>query len=135
MTLITLSAPAPVAAAEVASDQEQAKQQALVLPKLQQAATAAARHKNTGIEVKSAAHQITVTVANSKLNEAATTERNAEATALATAIEKAIAGRREFAEVLIIHVDYVKKVGSSSTVIQSLDFNKTAGGAFQLHLT
>jgi hypothetical protein len=135
MTLITLSAPALVAAAEVASDTEQAKRQALVLPKLQQAASAAARYKNTSIEVKSAPHQITVTVANSKLNDAATTERKVEASALASAIEKSIAGRPEFAEVQIIHVDYVKKVGNSSTMIQSLDFNKTANGAFQVHLT
>ena len=72
---------------------------------------------------------------NSKLNDGATAERTAEASTIASACAKAIAGRSEFATIVIIHVDYVKRLGNTSTVIQGIDFNKAPDGAFRLHLT
>jgi len=135
VTLVTLSTPVLVWGGDIASDTERAKQQTIVIPTLQKTAAAAAGYKNTSIEVKSTAHQITITVVNSKLNSGARTDRNTEASTIASAIATAIAGRSEFAEVMIIHVDYVKRLGNASTIIQGIDFNKAPDGAFRLHLT
>ena len=41
----------------------------------------------------------------------------------------------EFAAVVIIHVDYVKRLGSSSTVVEGFDFSKAPDGSFRLHLS
>ena len=41
----------------------------------------------------------------------------------------------EFAAVVIIHVDYVRRAGNSSTVIEGIDFNRAPDGSFKLHLT
>jgi spermidine/putrescine-binding protein len=135
VALFTMSAPALVGGADAASDAERAKQQTLLLPDLQKAAAAAARFKNETIEIKSTSHQIAIAVVNSKLNDGVRTDRSAEASNIVSAIAKAIAGKPEFADVVIIHVDYVKRMGNASTVIQGIDFNKAPDGAFQLHLT
>jgi hypothetical protein len=93
------------------------KRQAAVHRTLQEAAAAAAGDKKSGIEVKSTAHQITITVVNSKLNDGVTAERTAEASTIASACAKAIAGSSEFATIVIIHVDYVKRLGNKSTAM------------------
>jgi hypothetical protein len=132
---VTVGTPLLVWGADIASDTELVKRQAAVHPTLQEAAAAAAGHKKSSIEVKSTAHQITIAVVNSKLNDGATTERAAEASTIASACAKAIAGRSEFAAIVIIHVDYVKRLGNNSTVIQGIDFNKAPDGGFRLHLS
>jgi ABC-type Na+ efflux pump permease subunit len=135
ITLVTVSTPFLVWGADSASDAEQAKRQATVFPTLQEAAASAAGYQTTSIEVKSTAHQVTIAVVNSKLNDGSATERTAEASTIASACAKAIAGKSDFAAVVIIHVDYVKRVESNSTVIQGIDFNKAPDGSFKLHLT
>ena len=135
VALVTLSTSALVWAADTASDAERAKRQAAVFPTLQEAAAAATGYKKTSIKVKSTAHQVTIAVVNSKLNDGSTTERTAEASTIASACAKSIAGKSEFAGVVIIHVDYVKRQGSSSTVVEGIDFNKAPDGSFKLHLT
>ena len=102
---------------------------------MQEAVAAAAGYKKTGIEVKSTAHQVTIAVVNSKLNDGSTTERAAEASAIAFACAKTIAGKSEFARVVIIHVDYVNRVGNDSTLVEGIDFNKAPDGSFKLHLS
>jgi hypothetical protein len=104
-------------------------------PALQEAAAAAAGYKKTDIEVKSTAHQVTIIVVNSKLNNGVTAERTTEALKIASAGAKFIAGKPEFAAVVIIHVDYVKRAGNDSAVIEGIDFNKAPDGSFKLHLT
>ncbi len=104
-------------------------------PTLQDAAAAAAGYKKTDIEVKSTAHQVTITVVNSKLNNGVTSERTTEASKIASAGAKFIGGKPEFAAVVIIHVDYVKREGNDSAVIEGIDFNKAPDGSFKLHLT
>ena len=135
ITLITMSTPLLVWGADSASDAEQTKRQAAAFPTLQEAAASAAGYKKTSIEVKSTAHQITIAVVNSKLNDGSTTERTAEASTIASACAKTIAGKSEFAAVVIIHVDYVKRLGNGSTVVEGIDFNKAPDGSFKLHLT
>jgi hypothetical protein len=134
-TLTMLSTPLLAWGGDAAADAVQAKQQASAIPDLQQAAAAAAGSQNPSIEVKSAAHQITITVVNSKLNDGAKTDRHAEASKIADAVAKTIVGKPEFAQVMMIHVDYVKRVGHRTSVIQSVDFSKAADGAFQFHQT
>ena len=135
VALVTVSTPVLVWGADTASDAERAKRQAAVSPTLQEAAAAATGYKKTSIEVKSTAHQVTIAVVNSKLNDGSTTERTAEASTIASACAKAIAGKSEFAAVVIIHVDYVKRLGNNSTVVEGIDFNKAPDGSFKLHLT
>ncbi len=135
VALVTVSTPVLVLCADVASDTEQAKRQAAVFSTLQEAAAAATGYKKTSIEVKSTAHQVTIAVVNSKLNDGSTTERTAEASTIASACAKSIAGKSEFAGVVIIHVDYVKRLGSNSTVVEGIDFNKAPDGSFRLRLT
>ena len=135
IALVTASTPVLVWSADSASDAERAKRQAAVSPTLHEAVAAATGYKKTSIEVKSTAHQVTIAVVNSKLIDGSTTERTAEASKIASACAKTIAGKSEFATVVIIHVDYVKRLGSSSTVVEGIDFNKAPDGSFKLHLT
>ena len=135
ITLLTVSTPALVWGADSVSDAEQAKRQVAVVPALQEAAASATGHQKVSIEVKPTAHQITIVVVNGKLNDGSTTERTAEASKIATACVNVITGKPDFAAVVIIHVDYVKRVGNRSTVVQGVDFNKTPDGSFKLHLT
>lgn len=135
ITLVTVSTPFLVWGADIASDAEQTKRQAALLPAVREATASAAGYKKTSIEVKSTAHQFTIAVVNSKLNDGSRTERTAEASTIASACANAIAGKSEFAAVVIIHVDYVKRQGNNSTVIQGIDFNKAPDGSFKLHLT
>jgi len=135
ITLVTVSLPTLVWGADSMSDAEQAKRQAAVVPALQEAAASATGYQRASIEVKSTAYQITIAIVNGKLNDGSTTERTAEASKIATACAKVITGRPDFAAVLIIHVDYVKRVGNKSTVVAGVDFNKAPDGSFTLHLT
>ena len=135
IALVAASAPALVWSADSASDAEQAKRQVPIFPAVQEAVAAAAGYKKTGIEAKSTAHQVTIAVVNSKLNDGSTTERAAEASAIAFACAKTIAGKSEFARVVIIHVDYVNRVGNDSTLVEGIDFNKAPDGSFKLHLS
>jgi hypothetical protein len=134
-TLALLSAQLPAAAADAATDAEQVKQQAMFIPDLQRSAASAAGYQVQSIEVMPAAHQITISVIDSKLNDGAKTDRHAEAAKIADAAARAIAGKPEFAQVMVIHVDYVKRSGSKSSMVQSIDFNKAADGTFQFHQT
>ncbi len=127
--------PASAWCADIAGDTAQVRQQAVAIPSLQQAAANAAGYKPADIEVKPMAHQITITVINSKLNSGVAGDRKAEASKIVPAIEKAIAGKPEFGQILMIHVDYVTRQGNRSKIIQGFDFNKTPAGAFVLHQT
>ena len=135
ITLVTVSSSSLVWSADSTSDAEQAKRQVAVVPALQEAAASATGHQKASIEVKSTAHQITIVVVNGKLNDGSTTERTAEASKIATACANVIAGKPDFAAVVIIHVDYVKRLGNKSTVVEGVDFNKAPDGSFKLHLT
>jgi hypothetical protein len=135
IALVTASTPVLVWSADSASDTAQAKRQAPVYPALQEAVAAAAGYKKTSIEVKSTAHQVTIAVVNSKLNDGSTAQRTTEASTIASACAKTIAGKSGFAGVVIIHVDYVKRVGNDSTVVEGIDFNRAPDGSFRLHLT
>jgi hypothetical protein len=133
LMLAVASHPMSVWGADVASDSEQVKRQAVLIPNLQQAAAGAGGYDSASIKVKSTAHQVTIEVINSKLNSASSADRNAEASAIASAIGKAIDGKPEFAAVVTVHIDYVTGSGSTAKLVQGLVFNKSSGGTFKPH--
>ncbi len=126
---------APAGAADMPSDAAQVATQGAAIPAIQEAVAAAAGYKATDIEVHSTAHQITLTVVNSPLNEAASAARSSEALKMIQALEKSIVGQPEFAQVMMVHVDYVSRHGAESKTVQGFDFNKAPSGSFVLHTT
>ena len=133
LTLAVVSHPMPVWGADAASDSEQVKRQAVLIPNLQQAAAGAGGYDSSSIKVKSTAHQVTIEVINSKLNTASAADRNAEASAIASAIGKAIGGKSEFSAVVTIHIDYVTGLGNAAKIVQGFVFNKNPDGTFKSH--
>jgi len=122
-------------AAGAAADVAQVATQAASIPVLQQSAATAAGYKATDLEIKSTAHQITITVVNSKLNAGLPAGRSNEASKITQALVKSIAGKVEFGQVTMIHLDYVSRQGTKSKIIQGFDFNKSPAGSFVLHTT
>ena len=121
----------PAWSADLATDKAQVKQQAGQLPALAKAAAQAAGVKS--VTVRSAAHQLTVTVTDSPL--AAQIDRQDQASKIAAAIETRIEKNPAFTQIRVIHVDYVKRTGQGSSPVQGFDFFQTAAGAFVLHKT
>ena len=79
LAAIALVSSVPALAAGVAADVAQVATQAAPIPALKQSAANAAGYKATDLEVKSTAHQITITVANSKLSASLPAGRTNEA--------------------------------------------------------
>jgi len=133
LMLAVVSLSRDASGADVASDSEQIKRQAAMIPSLQQAAASAGKYDSSSINVKSTAHLVTIEVINSKLNNASAADRNAEASAIASAIGKAIGGKAEFSAVATIHVDYVTGQGNTAKIVQGFVFNKNPDGTFKPH--
>jgi hypothetical protein len=135
IAIIAIVSSVPTFAADVAADAAQVARQAASIPALQQSAATAAGYKAADLEVRSTAHQITITVVNSKLNVGLPVGRSSEASKIMQALEKSIAGRAEFGQVMMIHLDYVSRQGTDSKIIQGFDFNKSPSGSFVPHTT
>ena len=131
--LALLNSPTNAWGADAVSDSAQVKRQAALIPGLQQAAAGVGGYDQSSIKVKPTAHQVTIDVINSKLNIASSADRIAEASAIASAIGKAMDGKSEFAAVMTIHVDYVTGSGSTPKIVQGLVFNKSSDGTFKPH--
>ena len=132
---LALMGSVPALAADVAADAAQVATQTTVIPALQQSAASAAGYKVTDLEVRSTAHKITITVINSKLNTGQPAGRSNEASKIIHALETSIAGRAEFEQVMMMHVDYVSRRGTKSKIVQGFDFNKAPSGSFVPHTT
>jgi hypothetical protein len=135
LTFAALSSIGTAWCADVVSDTEQVKQQPLAIPSAQQAVASATGYETKNIEIKSTAHQVTITVVNSKLNSGAAKDREAEAATMVSSFAQAIGDKAEFTQVTVIHVDYVKRPGKSKKAIQRLDFYKSPAGVFVAHKT
>ena len=133
--LCLLGASPLLVAADTASDAERVKQQTPLIPDLKKAAVTASGYDSSGIGVSSTAHRIVITVADSKLLQGTSGEREQEASKIASAVAATIAGKPQFDQVMIIRVDYVKRQGSNSKVISSIDFAKDPTGAFRHHVS
>jgi hypothetical protein len=135
ITLCLLWASPLLIAADTASDTERLKQQAPVIPDLKKAAVIATGYESSGIDVSSTAHRIVITVTDSKLLQATSMEREREASKIASAIAKTIAGKTPFDQVMLIRVDYVTRQGGQSKVVNSIDFAKDPKGVFRHHVS
>jgi hypothetical protein len=121
--------------ADTVPDVEVIKRQSLVIPGLQRAASTAAGYTGKEVEVLSTAHQVSIVVSNSKLNDDSAANREAEASKMVSAVENQMARLPEFAQVAVVHVDYLKRSGSNSRPVQAFDFYKSPAGAFVIHRT
>lgn len=121
--------------ADASVDEALVQRQALSIPALHDAAFAAATSHPAAVELKSAAHQITIVMVNSKLNSGDPAARGDEAGKIVYAVEKKIAAKKEFAQVMSIHVDFVRREADHSDIVQGFDFMKSPGGSFTPHKT
>ena len=61
--------------------------------------------------------------------------RNNEATAIASLVSKTIADKSEFKNIITIRVQYLSRAGTSTKLIDAVEFRKDANGVFQAHMT
>ncbi len=125
----------PAFAAGAAADVAQVATQAASIPAVQQSTATAAGYEAADLEIKSTAHQITINVVNSKLNVGQADDRRNEASKIIQALEKSIAGKVEFGQVMMMHLNYMSRQGTKSKIIQRFDFNKSPSGSFVPHTT
>ena len=95
------------------------------------------RYDEANLDVVIKDNQFVVTIINSKLNEAPSTERNSEASIIVSAITKAIYSRPEFGSIIGIHVDYVTRAPGANHfhTNDGIDFRKDPAGNFVHHIT
>ena len=130
-SLLAVSFSLPAWSADPATDAARVKKQASEIPTLEKAAAQAAGVQS--VKVRSAAHQLTVTVTDSPLN--SSDEREAQASRMVAAIEAGIKSKPAFTQISVIHVNYLKRAGKGTSVVQGFDFYQTPAGAFALHKT
>lgn len=119
--------------ADSATETEQVKQQLVAIPGLQLELATATGNDAKMINITSTPHQVTITVINSKLNNALKADRQAEASTMASTLARAVSDKAPFAQVMVIHVDYVQRAGTKDKAIQRLDFQKSPAGNFVAH--
>jgi hypothetical protein len=100
---------------------------------LRQAVLNGAASAHAGVEVRSTEHMVTVIVTGSTLAAHDSQAWDAEATAIADAIARAMAGASEYTGVMSIHVDYLDDGAGRSTSARTFVFNRTPAGSFARH--
>lgn len=126
---------AVVWSADPVTDAAKVERQSASLEALQQAAARAGNYDVANIKVDSKAHQILITVIDSKLNNAAADTREVDASKISSAIASAITDKPEFSQIAVIHVDYVELHDQLEKIVQGFDFYKGNTGIFSLHNT
>ena len=135
LTLMAVYNSAAVWSADAVTDAARVERQSASLAALQQAAAQVGNYDLKSIKVDSKAHQILITVIDSKLNSASVSDREVEASKITTAIASAITDKPEFSQIAVIHVDYVKTQDQLEKIVQGFDFYKSNTGTFSLHKT
>jgi hypothetical protein len=107
------------------------------LAQIRKAVIASSGYDDEAVGVKSGPHQIEVMLINSKLLTASRTARINEAHRIAAAVANSIAGKPRFANVDVIHLDYVKQPATSASpdTVDALDFRKDRAGQFKFHVS
>jgi hypothetical protein len=100
---------------------------------LRQAALNGAASAHAGVEVRSTEHRVTVIGTGSTLAAHDMQAWDAEATAIADTIARAMAGATENTGVMSIHVDYLDDGPGRSTPARTFVFNRTPAGSFARH--
>ena len=134
LAIVALNATESAWGASEASNAKSVKQQALSIPKAQAAVTGAAGYEIKNIKIVSTLYRVTITVADHTLNDDPSKDREPEATQAAGAFVKEMSGKAEFAQIVIIHVDYVRSIGNKKA-IEAYEFYKTPAGTFAIHQT
>ncbi len=133
VTVAMLASSAPAWSADTALEIEQVKQQTIAVPSIQREVAKATGNDAKMIDIATTPHKVTITVINSKLNDAKDTDREAEASTIVSTFARAVSGKAPFAQVVVVHVNYVKRTGTQDKAIQQLDFNKSPAGIFVPH--
>ena len=89
------------------------------------------------VEIMQTGSIITVLRINSNMNEATHSGRDNEASAIAPIVADAVAGKSEFKNLTTIRVQYViqSAPGTTSKVVDTVDFRKSPSGTFEFHKT
>ena len=121
--------------AGIESDAATVKRQASSIAELKALVVTVGDYKTADVELKATAHQITITVINSKLAKTNTADREDEATRIVSSIARSIKAKPAFSQVPVIHVDYVTQARNKRKTVQRIDFFQTPAGTFVLHKT
>lgn len=134
LTVILFSAIGSAWSAGDASDARTVKQQLLSIPGAQKVVADAAGYEIQNIEIKPLAHRMTIIVIDSTLNSGVSKNRESEATTIVSSLVREMGKKAEFAQVVIIHVDYVESLENRNAV-EAYEFYKTPAGVFVIHKT
>jgi hypothetical protein len=134
LALGAISFPSSPSLAVITTDPER---QANDLPVVKKEILNSTQYSDGDIDVVIKNNHFVVTVINSKLNKASSSERESEAATIVSAIEKTIASRPEFGTILGIHINYVAKDSGTnhSNTVDGIDFRKDPAGNFVHHKT
>jgi hypothetical protein len=135
LTLMAVYNSAAVWSADAVTDAAKVERQSASLTALQKAAAQVGNYDLKSIKVNSKAHQILITVIDSKLNSTSVSDREVEASKITAAIASAITDKAEFSQIAVIHVEYAKKQDQLEKIVQGFDFYKSNTGTFSLHKT
>lgn len=135
LTFVVVNTSVGVWSADAVTDAAKVERQSVSLADLQKAAAQVGNYDLKSIEVDSKAHQILITVIDSKLNSASVSDREVEASKIASAIASVITDKAEFSQVAVIHVDYARIQDQLEKIVQGFDFYKGDTGNFSLHNT
>lgn len=132
-TLIALLMPTAAYSANTAPATEQLNAQTQAVPDMEQAIAQSTGYSTKMVDIATSPHKITLSVINSPLNTAPKARQEAEASAMVSTLANAMSGKTSFAQVIMIHVNYVKRLGKKNKIIQQFDFAKSPAGIFVLH--
>jgi hypothetical protein len=125
----------PAWSADQTSDAALVQRQTRAIPKLRELAAGAGGYKNAEVTVTAAVHQITIVAIEKNAAKETPATREVRASVMISAVENEIDGKPEFAQVMVIHVNFVGRAGKGAPTIQSVDFFKGPSGGFVLHRT
>ena len=135
LALTLLAGSQVVWSADTATDAAQVKLQSFSKPEVQALAEKTGGYKPKDVEINSTAHQMTITIINSKLNNVDIEQREAEASKIVSSIALFIADKPEFSKLPVIHINYVNRQGKKLKNVQQIDFFQAPTGAYVLHKT
>jgi hypothetical protein len=70
---------------------------------------------------------------NGPMNEDTEDHRKLDATKVASLIENTISNQKKYADMTIIHINYIKRSGNHNTLIKAYDFIQSPAGVFVLN--
>ena len=87
------------------------------------------------LEVDTRNGTISARLVNSNMNEAAVSEREGLAMAIASVVSTEIAGKAEFSTTLTLRVVFLKRHGGTDQIVDVIEFREDPNGLFKHHRT